>query len=697
MNFALQGRVPAFGLFLWLLSAISSHAGESAVPAGVSGPVRRDHVTVELVADSAALSPGSQFEAGVKFTLDPEWHVYWKNPGDSGEAPRFEWELPPEVTAGALHWPAPERIPVGPLLNYGYEGEVVFPVEFALDSSAVPGETVRLVTEAKWLVCREDCIPGSARLELVIPVETAPRPGPHGPLFEAARATRPHSLPAGAAVVEDRSGMVTVVVRRNVLGGVDPGTLRLFPETEGILVNAAPQKVEAANEVVRVSVPKEAMHPSPVTVLPGLLAGKLPDGTRKAFSFEAVRSGGMDRAGPGLLLAILFAFMGGLLLNLMPCVFPVLTLKILGFVEQADSDPARVRRHGWVFASGVMAAFAVLAAALLLLRAGGEQLGWGFQLQSPGFVAALVMLLFALALSLSGLYEIGLSFTRLGSSAGGGYGGSFLTGVLATVVATPCTAPFMGPALGFALTQPAVSAVAVFAGLGAGMATPYVVLSEFPAWLEKLPRPGPWLDTFRRVMAFPLYGTGIWLLWVYGHLSGVDNAVRLLWALWLLAIAGWLWGRTQFQLRPLPVVAAMAFLAGAIGLAATARPPAVAVSGAPSADAFWKPWSPEAELAVSGKPLFVNYTAAWCITCQVNERTVFSRDDVRAAFGVAEATVLKADWTQKDSVIAGSLARLGRNSVPTYAWYPEGISGRVELLPPVLTASIVINAVQSPR
>jgi thiol:disulfide interchange protein DsbD len=406
---------------------------------------------------------------------------------------------------------------------------------------------------------------------------------------------------------------------------------------------------------------------------------------------------GATGAGLGLLLALVFAFAGGVILNLMPCVFPVLSVKVLGFVEQAGQDPARARNHGLIFGAGVVVAFWILAALLLALRAGGESLGWGFQLQSPTIVALLALLLFGLGLSLSGLFDIGLGLTRLGAAgAGRGYGDSFLTGGLAVLVATPCTAPFMGAALGFALVQPPLAGMAVFTALALGLAAPYVVLASVPGLLRRLPRPGAWMETFKQLLAFPLYATVVWLVWVFGQQVGINAVAVLLLGMTLLAFAAWLAGRTGSSRAAMVRTAAVLLALVAAGVsvfgsrAVAASPEALATSSA------WEPWSETrvAELRAEGRPVFVDFTAAWCLSCQVNERVALSSASVRSAFAAADVALLKADWTSRDAEIAAALEGFGRSGVPLYVLYPADPAGAPELLPALLSPGTVVEAVE---
>jgi thiol:disulfide interchange protein len=668
-----------------VLATVASAA--SVPPASVT----TDQVAVALVAEDTSLQPGRPATLGLRFDLAPHWHVYWQNPGDSGEPPRVAWTLPAGFTAGPLAWPAPARIRVGPLANYGYEGSVLLPVRLEVPADAAPGTPAALAADVSWLVCRaEECIPGEARLGLALPVSAGP-PAPDGrwaAAFAAARRTLPAETRTATLGTLDDGGLALRVPGLEVAAGA---AVTFFPFDAGVLENAAEQPATADDGALELRLtPSAAASVRPAT-LAGVLTVVGPGGAR-AYRLSAGAPAG------SLWLALALAFAGGVLLNLMPCVFPVLSLKVLGFVRQAEEAPRQVRAHGWAFTLGVLASFWVLAGALIALRAGGEQLGWGFQLQSPAVVASLAALMVLLALALAGVFEIGLALTAAGQRAQRttGLAGSFWTGALATVVATPCTAPFMGVALGWALAQPPLPAMAVFTALGAGMAAPYLVLAHVPAALRLLPRPGAWMEALKGLLAFPLLATALWLVWVFHLQSGADAAFALLAALLVLSLAAWLYGRGQQapRRRRWQVAAAVAVLAALPFARAALDPEQRAGAAVAAEDEFWSPWSPEREAALraAGTPVFVNYTAAWCLTCQVNERLVFAAPEVRDAFRARGVTALRADWTDRSPAIAGSLASHGRDGVPLYVFYPGGPGARALVLPQLPTRETVIRA-----
>jgi thiol:disulfide interchange protein DsbD len=671
-------------------------AAATAAPA--QGPVRAQHLTVELLPLEGSIQPGGTATVGLHFNLDKGWHVYWVNAGDSGEPPRIKWNLPDGITAGAMQFPAPRRLPLGPLMDFGYEDEVLFPMTLTADSTLKVPSTAPLSAHVDWLVCREVCIPGKTDLALPLPV--AAQTGPVNParqaLFDRFRASLPQPLPSSAkAVFGSTPGGFALA-----LTGHPATNAEFFPLEQSQIVNAAPQTVEAVDGGVKISLKKdENFHAQPAQLNGVLLLG---DGT--AYEIHAPPGALPAAAGvssAGLLDLLRFcslAFVGGLILNLMPCVFPVLFIKGLSLVEASRHAHSKIRAHGLVYALGILVSFWAVVALLLGLKAGGRQLGWGFQFQSPGFIAVMALLLFFLGLSLAGMFEIGLTVTNTGSSLATrhGYAGSFFTGVLAMVVATPCTAPFMGAAIGFALAQSAASAFAVFTALALGLAAPYVLLTYYPAWMRHLPRPGAWMEVLKQATAVPIFATVIWLVWLFASSAGVDALTALLAALLLLAIAGWILGRWPARRVASVFAVSVIVLAVATPLYALWKFPPVDTNsarlGAGASQAGWEPYSRAAieQYRAQGRPVFVDFTARWCLSCQVNERAVLNRGDVRRRLRDSGIVLVRADWTKHDESIASALTELGRSGVPTYVVYRPGQPALV--LPEVLTPGAVFGA-----
>ena len=689
-----------------LLLALAAHAAPV---------VKTEHVEAELVSDVKSAQPGKPVLVGLKLRMIPEWHTYWKNPGDSGLPTRIQWQLPPGWTAGEIEWPYPRLLPVGPLMNYGYEDDVVLISTLTPPPNAAPG-TADIKAKVAWLVCKDICVPEKGELDLALPVSAAapekdPRFLAH---IERAQDMLPVQ-PAGWTSQAAIAGKSLVVRITAPAGSPPPDKVTFFPEREELIVPAAPEKVSRSGQSLTVTMQladpplKDVTSVAGVAVTPAGWPGT--DG-RKALQVAApvvaslpvaaagsIAAAGADGGiGGSFLAALAFAFVGGLILNLMPCVFPVLGIKVMGFVKHAHGHPSAMRTQGAMFAIGVLLSFAVLAGTMLALRAGGAELGWGFQLQSPIVVALLACLFFVLALNLAGVFEWGAFAQSMTSNVGakGRYADAFLSGVLASVVATPCTAPFMGAAVGYTMTQGAGLAFAVFLMLGVGMALPVFVMSLYPALLKRLPRPGAWMETFKQVLAFPLFATVAWLAWVLGAQAGNDAVLALTMGLVLIGLGAWMYGRwAHAGARWQPVLGAIFAVAGI----AVAWPPAQDAAQAGSAVAAretgWEAWSPEKvqALVAQGHPVFVDFTAAWCVTCQVNKRVALHDAAVVKAFAARGIVALQADWTRQDPQITEALAALGRNAVPVYALY---IPGETEphLLPEVLTPSIVLTALE---
>lgn len=669
------------------------------------------HARVSLLADVRGVLPGQPFSVGVRFELDRGWHIYWQNPGDSGQAPRIDWQLPPGFAAGDIEWPYPEQVSPPPVVTYGYARQVVLPVTMTPPPGLAGPVTVR--ARVQYLVCKDLCLPEQAELALELPVLDRAQPDPAGQrAIAAARARLPRQWPA-LTVDAARFDHHVYLSWPAALGS---DAVRFFPDREGQFRHSAGQVLERVGDRLRLTLTATA---EPLERLTGVLvdprgwdgAGRMPavavdvpvrllDQAPAAGQPVAARAKQPATGGMGLALAAGLALLGGLILNLMPCVFPVLSVKVLSFIQLAHGDPGRVRRHGLAFLAGVLVSFWLLAGLLLALRAAGGGVGWGFQLQSPGFVAAMALLLTAVGLNLLGAFEVGLGLARLAGSAPqpAGYPGSFLTGVLAVLVATPCTAPFMGTALGFALARPAPEALAVFTALGLGMALPYLLLAEMPGLLARLPRPGAWMVTLRQGLAFPLFATAVWLAWVLGRQAGVDAVALLLLAALGVGLAAWGAGHLQRGTRrwlPGAVVLAGLGIAAVLGFAAAMRPVESAApvrAASPAAGIDWQPWSAPrvTELRAAGRPVFVDFTAAWCISCQVNKQVALDTPTVARRFAELGVVALEADWTRYDPAITEALAGFGRSGVPLYVYYPPG--GEPKLLPAVLTPATVLAA-----
>lgn len=704
-------------ILILAFAASLSAAAAQGVPQGFRTPA--DLVRASLVAEPAAVAGAQPFTLAVRMQIKPGWHVYWRNPGDSGLPPEVTWTLPAGFNASAIRWPAPERIPIATLMNYGYEGEVTLLVPVTPPPSLDPANPVQIQAKLTYLVCETECVPGSADLALTLPVGKAEPDPANAALFARARA----ALPAPALWPLRLSSQGDTLQLDFAATGLKPESIRnaaYFPYAETAIDNAAAQVMTVDETGLHLTIARS----SPTDPVPAALPGVLTidevgtDGTRRlAFAYGdepvlpavAAASSAPNPAGAPpavaefdaltLATAAVFAFLGGLILNLMPCVFPVLSIKVLSLVRHAGEGPARLRLHGLAYTAGVLASFLGLASLLIALKGGGAAIGWGFQLQSPAMVAALAYLLFAMGLSLSGVVHVGGRLAGLGDglTRRAGLSGSFFTGVLATLVATPCTAPFMGSAVGFALTQSAGVALAVFASLGLGLALPFLVLTLWPPALRALPRPGAWMETLKQVLAFPVYATVAWLIWVLAQQVDPRGLLAALIGLVLVGFAAWAWEHGR---AAAPGAGRVARVAAALALIAVS---ALAVTlprdrAAPSAQAAADGVEPFTQarldaLVDAHRPVFVDMTAAWCITCAVNEATSLNTKAVRAAMAERGVTYMKGDWTNQNPEITRLLEKHGRSGVPLYLLYTG--TGAPQVLPQILTEGTVLAALDA--
>ncbi|MBA4178635.1 MAG: protein-disulfide reductase [Leptothrix sp. (in: Bacteria)] len=680
-------------LILSALLALPALVTPTAHAAGAR--VTTPQVTAELVAHAPdGVAPGKPLWLGLKIEHKTHWHTYWKNPGDSGLPTTLEWQLPAGATAGEIEWPTPSRLPLGPLMNYGYKDTLLLPVAVTV-APDFKGEALDVKLNAVWLVCKDVCIPESGEFSLRLPVQATT--AGHAALFDSARAAVPQPVPGSQASAQ-LEGQTLVVQVAGLPAAWQGQTLDFFPETTGVINNAAKPETAWADGRWTARVPLDPQRTaSPAAMAAVLVAPGQPAG----LQVQVAVSGTWPATAPapealapvapvGALAvpprattigwALLLALAGGALLNLMPCVFPVLSLKVMGFARHAD-DRRGLLAGGLAYTAGVVLSFMALAALLLALRAGGEQLGWGFQLQQPMVVVALAALFTLIGLNLAGMFEFGSVLPSSWAAARARHPmvDSALTGVLAVAVASPCTAPFMGASLGLAVTLPAGQAMAVFAALGLGMALPYLAISAWPPLARALPRPGTWMAHFKSVMAFPMFATVVWLVWVLGQQAGIDGAAAMLLLLLAMAFAAWALGspglgpvaRRGFGASALLLLAATVFWAG------PALRTEVAPAAAAAAGQTWQPWSAArvAQAQAEGRPVFVDFTAAWCVTCQFNKRTTLARAEVMADFERRRVLLLRADWTRRDAAISAELARLGRSGVPVYAIYAPGVAG----------------------
>jgi thiol:disulfide interchange protein DsbD len=699
--------------------------------------VARAQVKASLVAAETAIVPGKPVQVALRLVHQPHWHTYWINPG-TGLVTEIKWSLPPGWTASAIQWPAPYVIKdkTGAITGNGFENDTFLPVTLTPPADLAPGTKVTLKASAEWLMCEDVCMPGNADVTLTLPVAATAAP-------DAALGSRLSAVVAGlpradaawkVSATRDAKAITLKVAPVGPTAGktAAPADLRFFAD-DNLVAYELPQTITpdgAGGYVLTLSISPDA--PKDATKLAGVLTnekGWLADGSLRGLRIDLpfaaaptvsatapAASGSQPSAlsspssvpapaAPVSLISTLFlALVGGLILNLMPCVFPVLGIKILGFVNQAGQDKKKVILHGLVFALGVLLSFWSLAAVLAVLRAGGDQLGWGFQLQSPLFVYGLAAVMLIFAMNMSGVFEFGLSATGVGSDlqSKSGFAGSFFTGVLATVVATPCSAPFLAPALGAALTLSTPASFAVFTAIAVGLAGPYLLLSIFPAAVKILPRPGAWMETFKQFMAFPLYATVAYLAWVLAGQTTENGSLMALFGLVLIALGVWFYGRYNLP-GTKPGKVRFGTVTGALVLAlgvwtgwpenTEAKTAAAQAAGAP--EVVWEKWSPAAveKLRAEGRMIYVDFTARWCATCQTNKKIVFASDEVLRQFAAKKIVTLRADWTNKDPAITAELAKYQRSAVPfNVLWQP----GKPEplLLPELLTPGIVLDAIK---
>jgi thiol:disulfide interchange protein len=760
-------------LLLLILGTFAARASDpiNAPVGGASATVSQPHVTAELIPETTTVQPGKTFDVALHLHSDPGWHTYWINPGDAGLATTITWTLPPGFTAGPIQWPTPEKHNMGPLVTYGYEGDVYLLTTLTPPKSDLPRQ-FDLKAKAEWLVCQEECIPGhadftlpldSGLLNLRLPVENKD-------FFDQARERLP-VIGGIEVLMANTDGNYADISFKSTSHLSDEAlkTLQFFPEQPNILSTTDQQKIEPETGTNGFSLMvKLQQNGDPMSKLSGVLVSDQPlVGSAKAIYVSnftsaviypaasgiaaaagvpvpnggsAPPSGGPDNSLSGssnesgttggsqqtsattapaqgsapatsanqpLLIAVLdAAFVGGLILNLMPCVLPVLSLKVFSLMKHAGENPRAAWIQGVAFTAGVVLSFWVLAGLLIALRTAGNQLGWGFQMQSPGFVLTLIFLFFLLGLNLFGVFELGSSLVGLDAKATGHLGGaasSFGNGALATVAATPCTAPFMGSALGFAAQQSASISLLIFTFLALGMATPYLLLTIFPGALRFVPKPGAWMEAFKQFMGFLLMATVIFLITVYGALKGNDQIFSVLLLLLLTSLTAWIYGRwiTPGQssgYRLMGIVMVTLLSVGIVGLAIVE---AEAHEGSIAAEQHtadgWQPWSQSAvdQTLAQGRPVFVDFTAAWCLSCKVNEAVALGTDSVKQAFAQKNVALFRADWTHSDPEISKALQKFNRDGVPLYLVYSPKNPDAPQVLPEVLTPGIVLDALKN--
>jgi len=708
-------------LFFFLLTTSLLSAGLLRPAPETVGPV-----AVELIAEQSAVVPGETVYVALDFELEAHWHLYWKNPGASGLPVELDWELPEGFVAGEIEWAVPERIELAGLMNYGYEDTVTLMLPIQVPASASVGESVTLTADAFWLVCKEQCLPSDAKLSLELPVAEVAEDSEHAAKFAAARAQLPQSsVPWGLLATLEEKALVLAIE-----AGADqviPEDLYFYADTEGVVDPSAGQVLtfdesgaaqlvltrdvgSAATPVERVAgvlqsaagnwagalTIGEALKGPPLSepMVQAPLAAAVPEST----GFEGVL---LKLGLPGWLL---LAFLGGLILNVMPCVLPVLSLKVFSLLKHSGQSKAQALLHGAAYTAGVVVSFLVLAGALLALRAVGERIGWGFQLQSPNFVVVLTVVFFLFALNLMGVFEVGTRLVGADTkvSQRNDALGSFGMGVLAAVVGAPCMGPLVASVSGIAVQANAATGLLIFGTMGLGLASPFLFLSVFPKLVSYLPKPGVWMESVKQFMGFLLMAAVVFLALVIGRSGGVDAVIGVLVALLIASLSAWIYGRWSVPVKAKKtqrsaqlISLALLVLATWYGLSAVKTAYANFDTGAAvSEDGQWAAWSSErveAELA-QGKSVFVDFTASWCLICQANKKIALRTDATRELFEEADVVALSADWTRRDPVITAELERFGRSGVPLYVLYAP--DGEVTVLPQSLTNGIVREAVE---
>ena len=676
----------------------------------------RELVKAELLAKTTAVVPGQPFMAGVLLKMVPHWHTYWKFPGDAGIPTEIKWKLPPGWKAGEIQWPIPLKlVEPGDIYIYGYHDEVLLMQEITPPAS-LADKAVKLSADVDWLVCEKICIPGGAAVQLDLPV-AASAAAANDEIFNRYQRALPQPWPAPDIATTEWSRAPTELTLRIKSSALASHPAVEFLPLPGDNVVVAHPTIERTNDGVIFRIPIDTSEAS-LSAIPGVVVfGQTADGAdRNAWQLSAkptvvTKRTGVVRSSPvnagGLAMSLLFGFLGGLILNLMPCVLPVISLKIFGFIQHAGKSPQHVFRSGLAFVSGIFVWFLGLAVLLILLKNAGNQIGWAVQFTNPYFVLALCVIVLVFALNLFGVFEFTLpqSANRgvLRWTSGDGHAGSFFQGVFATILGTSCTAPVLGAAVGFALTQSNGVILLMFGAIAAGMSAPYLLLSAHPAWVKLLPKPGAWMERLKQLMGFPMLATLVFLLYVLGAQRGPDAVNWTLCFLLVIGLACWMKGAfitplASFAQRALVLFLMLALVLGGGHYFIRQKFAETKLEAGPiTTTDGWQAFTPEkleAELA-KGSAVFIDFTAAWCVTCKFNEKAVLESASVREAFAQRGVVKLKADWTNADPAITKILQQFGRPGVPLYVLYPAGKSVEPIILPELLTKNIVLEQLET--
>ncbi|MEM9838058.1 MAG: thioredoxin family protein [Pseudomonadota bacterium] len=668
---------------LALFAAAHAQSGEA---------VRTGHAESRLIAEKTAAVPGETLWVALAQELEEGWHVYWKNPGDSGLPLVLGWTLPRGFGAGEIGYPLPHRLPLGPLTNFGHEGSPTFLVPITVPADAEPGRTAQFDVFAEWLICLDVCIPEAAQLSLSLPIASSADDVPgNADRIRAARSALPRDLGLDAQFAEKDGSLVLQV------NGAPQGEAYFYPNAQGMTEPTPPQDAVRTDEALYLKLtPGIEYQMEPPSEIAGLLVLEA-DGQEIGVEVSAARTDAIalpaafgsaqtsSTGAPNIILVFAFALLGGVILNAMPCVFPIVFLKAASVAKLAGADRKTVQTDAFAYIAGVLVTFAAMAGLLLILRGAGAQLGWGFHLQSPIVVGLSALVVFLIGLNLAGLFEIGTSVQGVGSglASKGGATGSFFTGLLAVLVAAPCIGPFLGVPIGYALTAPAFAAIAVFLALGLGLALPYLALAAVPGLAAALPKPGAWMIRLKQLFSFAMFGTVVWLSWVVSIQTGSQGVLILGAAFVIAAFAAWLFGLAQ-EKGGAPLLrggALAALIAAAVPMATLTSAAAPVTSLSITKEAYDE--TRLAALQAQGTPVFIDFTAAWCVTCQYNKRVVLDTAEIQEAFAETGTVFMVADLTNPDPVITAAIERQGRSGVPLYLYYNG--TGEPEILPQILT------------
>lgn len=652
-------------------------------------PVVVEPVQATLISEQQSVAPGKSFLVGIQLEMQQGWDTYWLNPGDAGFATKVSWQLPEGFEAGSLQWPYPERFDNESLVAFGYTNKTLILAEIIPPEELEIGKEITLEADVNWLACGDSCIPGQAHLVLTLPVADQAVFSASQTEFALAKGLLPQSADFWQVKLYVKTQAENVVLKlrpnQGTFGEIEH--MLFIPEGEGIDYHA-PQTFEQTQDEFVLNIPKDGKHKRPIKGV--LLVSEKGSVVKKAIQIDTTNKSSGEVS---ILLAVGLAFLGGMILNVMPCVLPVIALKIFSFVKLAHERRWEVLKHGLFFAFGVVISFWLLSGILLGLRAYGESVGWGFQLQEPIFVAVLASIIFLLGLSLFGVFEMGTSLISLGNrSSSKGLSGSFMSGILATLVATPCTGPMLGPAIGFAMTLPVLQALIIFSFVGIGMAFPYLFLSCFPQLVRFLPKPGNWMITFKHLMGFLMMATVLWLLWVFSSQTDLIALFALLFGFMVMAVAAWIFGRYATAVQPKKIRRIATVLSIFLVLLSAFYSFRVANHSRHSGIEMDE-GSTFSSLDIQafrneGQAVFVDFTAKWCLICQAN-KVILHSSEVQQAFQEHGVKFIEADWTKRDPEITVELQKLGRSGVPVYALYPSDLTSKPVILPQNLTKKIV--------